>query len=697
MKKNNPWILPGRALALALGLLLATGLPAAEIKVDGLGFIGNRKARNNLALLLGDQAKGALSAAAIEDATLILFSQLAADGYLQARILVEAQTTDRGVIRQQLNARLDESLPRPLAAESVTLVVDRGRRLQLIRVDFKGLQALTEEDARAFFLGANTLIPLSSARVYSPGRVQRGISNLHEELLQRGYADAAVSLGDVRLDEKAGTAIVEIIVAEGLPWVVGELRLEVADGGVPPEVKRADDEPRWTSVWRQNLSAEIRRWYYALGFPDVRVQLVPVVAPPADGRRRVNVTAHIVPGEAVRLRSVKFTGNDHTRESILRQLVDLEPGQPLNPIALDNAQARMSRLGAFSDLSLRYEPTTGPERDAVFVLTEGRRKEVNLLLGYGSYEQLRGGVELNNYNVLGRAHTSSLKLIQSMKGTQGEHLYTVPEIFGTTIDGSARLFWLRREELSFVRQEFGATVSLLWPLGPHSSLTTGYSFRRLRSTNNELATSAQDENQSNAASVDLGWLHDGRDNPLTPRRGYKLFAQVEEASRYLGGQVDYQRLLLDASYHTSWGRGRWIHLGATHGLITTLGSEDDRGLPVNVRYFPGGDGSIRGYRRGEAAPRAANGQFIGAKTFLQLNAELEQALTGHFSLVAFADALGTAVELADYPFAERLYSVGLGLRYNTLIGPLRLEYGHNLNPRTFDPSGTLQVSLGFPF
>jgi outer membrane protein insertion porin family len=697
VRKNNGWIPPVRAAAVALAFLMVSGLPAAEIKVEGLGFLGNRKARNNLALLLGDQAKGPLSAAAIEDATLILFSQLAADGYLQARILVEARTTDRGIIRQQLNARLDESLPRPLAAEAVTLVVDRGRQLQLTRVNFKGLQTLAEEDARAFFLGANMLIPLSSARIYSPGRVQRGISNLQEELLQRGYAEASVSLGDVQVDEKAGKATVEIVVSEGLPWVVGELRLEVAEGDVPPEVKRSDDEPRWTAVWRQNLSAEIRRWYYARGFPDVRVRLVPLAAPPVDGRRRVDVTARIIPGQAVRLRTVKFTGNEHTRESVLRRLVDLEPGQPLNPIALDNAQARMSRLGVFSDLTLRYDPTTGPERNAIFALTEGRRKDINLLLGYGSYEQLRGGVELNNYNVLGRAHTSSLKLIQSMKGTQGEELYTIPEIFGTTIDGSARLFGLRREELSFVRQEFGATVSLLWPLGPHSSLTTGYTFRRLRSTNNELATSGQDEIQSNAASVDLGWLQDRRDNPLTPRHGYKLFAQVEAASRYLGGQVDYQRLLLDASYHTSWGRGRWIHAGLTHGLITTLGSEDDRDLPVNVRYFPGGDGSIRGYRRGEAAPRAANGQFIGAKTYLQLNLELEQALTGRFSIVAFADALGTAVELADYPFSDRLYSAGLGLRYNTLIGPVRLEYGYNLNPRPLDPKGTLQISLGFPF
>ena len=63
----------------------------------------------------------------------------------------------------------------------------------------------------------------------------------------------------------------------------------------------------------------------------------------------------------------------------------------------------------------------------------------------------------------------------------------------------------------------------------------------------------------------------------------------------------------------------------------------------------------------------------------------------------FGDALGTAVSLRDYPFNEKLFSVGLGVRYQTIIGPVRVEYGRNLNPRPLDPSGTLLVSIGFPF
>ena len=65
--------------------------------------------------------------------------------------------------------------------------------------------------------------------------------------------------------------------------------------------------------------------------------------------------------------------------------------------------------------------------------------------------------------------------------------------------------------------------------------------------------------------------------------------------------------------------------------------------------------------------------------------------------MVFGDALGMAARLSDYPFSEKLYSVGVGVRYQTLIGPVRIEYGRNVNPRRGDPGGTLQVALGVPF
>ena len=105
----------------------------------------------------------------------------------------------------------------------------------------------------------------------------------------------------------------------------------------------------------------------------------------------------------------------------------------------------------------------------------------------------------------------------------------------------------------------------------------------------------------------------------------------------------------------------------------------------------------RSCSRRACRPRNAVGEFIGAKSFTLLNMEFEQALTRRISAVVFWDALGMTAELENGLWADVLHTVGGGVRYQTLIGPLRVEYGHNLNPRPLDPSGTLHFSLGFPF
>jgi outer membrane translocation and assembly module TamA len=135
----------------------------------------------------------------------------------------------------------------------------------------------------------------------------------------------------------------------------------------------------------------------------------------------------------------------------------------------------------------------------------------------------------------------------------------------------------------------------------------------------------------------------------------------------------------------------------SHGIAASLGGNSQQDLPFNKRFFPGGQNSIRGYQDGEAAPRDAFGRVIGVETYLLGTVEFEQALTPKWSLVAFSDSIGFARQLRQYPFDETLYSVGGGVRWKTVVGPVRLEYGHNLNPRPGDPKGTLHFSLGFPF
>lgn len=699
-RRRRSGALHGVLALVLISLGVASSGRAAELRVAGLGPFGSRETTRSLQVLLGEQlAPETIDAPAIEDAALILFHELQQDGYLDARVTAEITRADGAVERHPLRADLSEPLPRPLGARRVVLHVERGTRFLIREIAFRELQAMPVETARDFFTGETMLVPLAADRVYSPAGVRNAAGNLAEELRVRGHADAVATVTREEIDRATGDVRLEVLVKEGPGWRVDAIAFaERATPMVPPELLQERLGQAWSGLWRQDATTQLRQWYYARGYPDVRVQIVPRLGELLPGRQSVTAEIRVRPGEQFRLGGVRLAGNTHTQERTMRRMLRLKPGELLNPVEVDNAQARLSRLGVFKRIDLHYEDTAPGVRDAVFAVTEGRLQEVNLLAGYGSYEQFRAGIEWRHYNLWGRAHTDHLRVVQSMKSTAADYRYTVPSLFGTEVDGNARLFGLRREELSFVREEFGGNLSLSRTFRSlHSTGTASYTFRRLRATDNELSTSPFDETQADVASLDLRLVRDRRDNPLSPRRGHRLFAQAELASKVLGGEVDYQQWQFGASYHCGLGTSRWLHLGLEHAVVTTFGADDDRALPVNVRFFPGGDASIRGYNRGEAAPRSSGGQFVGAKTYLQFNVELEQALTPKLSVVLFGDALGTAAQLADYPFADRLFTVGLGLRYHTIIGPLRVEYGRNVDPRPRDPAGTFLLSLGFPF
>jgi outer membrane protein assembly factor BamA len=677
----------------------AKGPPRATLSVAGMGWLRDRELRLSLERLLGEARGEVLVANAVEDAMFLLISAVQSEGFLQPAITVEWVDADGRKAAIVLDASMAATVPRTLQARAVRFQVQRGVRFFVGDVTFAGLHALKEKPARSFFLGDSALFSGKASRAHTPSRLARALDGLQAEIRQLGYAEADVRASEVVIDERTGAVAVAVAVTEGARWQVSAVRGEGLEGtGVAADGGRNFVGQPWTDALQQSLASEVRKALFAQGYADARVRVTREAGEARDGRKDVTVTTRVQAGELVRLGAVRFEGVAHVREDVLQRRVHAKPGEPLDRLEIDRARYRLARLGMFEKLELRYEPATGAVRSPVFTVREGRSMETNLLLGYGSYEQARGGVELRQFNLFGRAHQSRSLLVQSMKSTRGDYTYTVPEIFGESIDGTAKVFGLQREELSFQRQEYGVNAALSLPvrwLGANA--TAGYTFQTLRNRENELATRSVDDEQVTVASLDAGLTRDQRDNPLWPRHGYRWFAQVEAASRGLGGAAEFQRFVLGGSYHTGWGSGRWLHAALTHGVITTWGTSD-RLLPVNKRFYPGGGSSIRGYREGEASPRGAAGRFIGAKSYALANLDLEQALAAKWSVIAFGDALATAAELSGYPLAgERLFAAGLGLRFQTLIGPLRAEYGRNLNPRPGDPGGTWQISVGAPF
>ena len=696
-----PRVMAITAVAVAAVLLGRPVLKAeVDLAVDGTGWWQDRKIERAIRSLTETEKHDVLDANAVEDAVFFAMSAVAAQGYLRASVQAEIGLESGQELEHAFDPDFRNLLPRPMRATRVRLIVDPGVRYRFENVEVIGVQDLLDDTtARELIVPKAGLLMMAGERLYTPEKLRAGVAQIELKLRERGYAEAVGRVTRESRNDETGAVDVTVEVAPGPIWRVMSVDVVSPVEGVEVPSGGAAVGRVWTSGLQQDLVEALRRAYFKAGYPDVRVQAKREGSAETKGEVDATIRITAEPGLQVTTGTVRFEGNVELAEGVLRRRVMLKQGALLNPLLAEESRRRLGRLRAISGVDVTFDPRDGQTRDPVFSLTAREPWESSLLFGYGSYEQVRGGVELRGTNLMRRSHQLRLEAIGSLKSLRGDLVYTVPDLFGETVDANLRLFGLDRQELSFQRQEYGATLGLTRRGLPwvEADGTIGYTFQDLRNSDSDLATRSTDITELTSASLTLGLSRDSRDNPLLPRSGLRWFAQAEVADPRLGGEVGFQRFELGGSWHRAVSRRSWIHLGFTHGTVLTMGEQNDLGLPTNKRFFPGGENSLRGMNTGEASPRNAVGEFIGAKSFTLLNVEFEQALTRRISAVVFWDALGMTAELENGLWADVLHTVGGGVRYQTLIGPLRVEYGHNLNPRPLDPSGTLHFSLGFPF
>jgi outer membrane protein assembly factor BamA len=168
------------------------------------------------------------------------------------------------------------------------------------------------------------------------------------------------------------------------------------------------------------------------------------------------------------------------------------------------------------------------------------------------------------------------------------------------------------------------------------------------------------------------------DSLLDAKKGYVASVHFETAGRWLGGDFDYREVSAEGRYFQAIGSRAVVAVRGRAGSIDSAGP-DDTLVPFFKRYFLGGATNLRGWGRYEVSP-LSEGLPIGGLTFMNFSTEVRVPLIGKLGAVLFLDGGNVWTDSWDFNLGDLRYDAGPGLRYNTPIGPFRLDVGWQINP-----------------
>lgn len=403
---------------------------------------------------------------------------------------------------------------------------------------------------------------------------------------------------------------------------------------------------------------------------------------------------------------ITIEGAKRVKEGVILRELTFRPGDRFDASKIQESRQRLFdlRLFSFTDLSVQNLEGEGRELPVHVVVREGKKQTVRFGAGYGTEEKFRGKVQWEIRNFLGDGRRLQLNAKASSLGQLVEGSLFQPYLMGAksslTTDGG----WTHEEETSYENRKFYITprVNYYWSEELVPYIGYGLEANRLLSVSAQtgLADSADREKEEYfVSSITGGFSWDHVDDPMNSTKGFRIMQNLEWASVALGSEVDYIKLSLEGRGFLPLAQFGVLGLRIKWGGIKEL--ENTRKVPIFKRFFAGGGNSVRGYPYQRLGPLDEEGEPYGGLTLVEGNLDWRFPLPVWKMLegVVFFDWGNVYTDSYHLLWDELRYTSGCGLRYQTPVGPLRVDFGYQLNPpdQDFFNRWQLHFSIGQAF
>jgi outer membrane protein insertion porin family len=590
----------------------------------------------------------------------------------------------------------------PITENEVDLVlnIDEGGKMAIKDINFEGnksfkakeLRQVMETKERGFYL----ISLITGAGTLNRDTLERDLEKISAFYYNHGYIKAKV--GEPRIETKGKWIYITIPIQEGPEYKVGTIDMtgELLEG--KDKLLKLLETRKGKIFSRETMQKDLTTladFYADHGYANA--DIVPLVKEDNE-KLLVNVTFDIHKGQKIYFERIEIAGNVKTRDKVIRRELRVYEQDLFSATNLKESIKNLRRLEYFEDVNFSTTPGSAPNRMNLRVTVKERPTGTfGVGAGYSTQDRVVGMVEISQNNLFGRGQQVKVQGIIGAISHRLRATFVEPYLFDRPLSLGLDAFNWERQYDEYDRVSKGGVIRLSHPLKwKYTRLFWMYRFENVHL--NDLAVNASQTLQQaslihNTSATSFVIRRDSRDSTFAPTHGSDSSVSVEMAG--LGGDTAFVRYIAETGWYIPI---KWNCVGVLHARAGGMNKLSWGQMPAYELYYLGGIDTIRGFKYAEISPRdPVTNDRIGGPRFLQLNHEIRFPLYKKLGLMGtvFVDAGNVYGPNYVGPFLRT--SAGVGFRWFSPMGPLRVEWGYNLSKHPWERSSAWEFTMGGTF
>jgi outer membrane protein insertion porin family len=591
----------------------------------------------------------------------------------------------------------------------VVFTVNEGVRGAISQVRFEGNQHVKAATLRKQMKtrGRSLIYFMDKTGRLDEVQLQQDMDKIREYYQNHGFID--VEIRDVRKDRTPkGPMIITVVIVEGPQYHVRKLSIsgyQHSNDKLIRQFLKMKEGSVYSPKQLHDDAKAIADAYGSGGYVDL------VITPESTPAGPALVDVHYTIDEGTRsfVNRIDIQGNTRTKDKVIRREVLVAPGDVFNTVRVDTTKKRLENLGYFAKVETYPEDTDIPGRkDLTILVQEKRTGSLSFGGGFSTVDKLVGFAELTQGNFdlfnwpsfTGGGQKFRLRLQYGTERKDFILAITEPYFLDRRLALTGSAFYTEANYLSsqYDQRNYGVTFEMRKPINAFMYGTVGYTLQDVDIFNVDPSASEFIRSQAGStveSKLFSSLVYDSRDNPLLSRRGQRITLSPAVTGGFLGGDTQIYGLDLEGSqyFHLPWDTILLIN-----GEIATVsqwgaGSE----VPIYERLFLGGSNNLRGFPFREIGPKDENGEPTGGQSMARATIEWTFPIIEKARGAVFYDTGFVNSDAWSFGFNNLASDIGIGLRLDLPIGPLRLDYGYPVMRDGYHGGGHFNFNVGYQF